>query len=207
MHPTRQLPLSHRHAGTLDLAKQPLLVLALSLGSLLLFALTVVGAFQLLPLLRPNLESLGFSVDGLGDLARFALIGVALLALMVVVHEGLHGLFFWRYTGSRPTFGLKGLYAYAAAPGWYLPRNQHLVVALAPLVLITLAGMLLLLVVPAATVLPVIFVVALNIGGAVGDLVVALWLLRAEPNALVEDTGDAIALFRQEQRSLEGAGR
>lgn len=102
---------------------------------------------------------------------------------------------FWRFKGSRPRFGFKGVYAYAAAPGWYPPRDQHLAVALAPLLVITLLGVVLLAVAPVALVLPLVLLVTLNIVGAVGDLVVALWLLRHERTALVEDTGDAVTVY------------
>jgi hypothetical protein len=149
----------------------------------------------------------GISVDGFAGLMRYLLSGIALLALMVALHEGIHGLLFWRFTGARPTFGFKGLYAYAAAPDWYLPRNQHIVVALAPLLLITLGGLVLLAVLPEVALLPSIVFVALNAGGAVGDIVAVFWLLRADASALVQDTGDAVTVFEHEAPSLDGISR
>lgn len=172
---------------------------ALSLGSVLLFGLAAGLLLWALPQLRPDLLGFSFTVSGIGDLLRFVLLGLVLMAVVVVLHEAIHGLLFWRFTGDRPRFGFKGLYAYAAAPGWYLPRNQHLVVALAPLLLITLGGLLMIALIPTAAVLPLVLVVALNAGGAVGDLVAAIWLLRADAAALVQDTGDSMVIFAAEE--------
>jgi len=73
-----------------------------------------------------------------------------LLALVAVLllHELVHGAFFWLITRSRPRFGLQITYAYAAAPDCYIPRNPYLVVGLSPLVLITLAGIVMLPLIP-----------------------------------------------------------
>lgn len=190
----------------MDLSKQPLVVAALALGSILLGGLSAGIMLWVLPLLRPDLLELNVTIGGLADLLRFLLLALIVLAMMVVLHEGLHGLMFWHFTGDRPTFGFKGLYAYAAAPSWYLPRNQHLVVALAPLLVITLGGLLLVALLPEAAVLPIIAIVALNAGGAIGDILVALWLLRIDAAALIQDTGDAITVFHAEDRALSGEG-
>jgi hypothetical protein len=204
---TQTLPPSYQRQGTLDLSKQPLMMAALSLGSILLGGLAVGMMLWVLPLLRPDLIELSVTIGGLADLLRFlliALIVMVVMVVMVVLHEGLHGLMFWHFTGDRPTFGFKGLYAYAAAPNWYLPRNQHLVVALAPLIVMTLGGLLLVAVLPEAAVLPIIAIVALNAGGAIGDILAALWLLRVDAAALVQDTGDAMTVFRAEDPVLRG---
>ena len=64
------------------------------------------------------------------------------MLVMIVLHEGLHGLFFWLFTREKPKFAFKGFYAYAAMPDWYLPKKEYLITALAPLVGITLLGVL-----------------------------------------------------------------
>ena len=76
----------------------------------------------------------------------FNLTDVLLLLLLViasmVLHELIHGVFFWLFTHSRPVFGLSLSYAYAAAPDWYIPMSQYWIIGLAPLFLIGLAGLL-----------------------------------------------------------------
>jgi hypothetical protein len=111
------------------------------------------------------------------------------------LHELVHGIFFWLYSRSRPLFGLRGGYAFAAAPGWFFPRRQYLIVALAPLVLLTVVGMLLLLIVPAGALGAILFGVTVNISGAVGDMWIALQVLRQRGQIMIEDTGDGINIF------------
>ncbi len=204
MRATQILPSTYQRQGTLNLSRQPLLIVALSLGSVLLFGLTAGTMLWALPLLHPGIQGFSGTVDGITGLLRVLLFGLALLVVLVVLHEGIHGLVFWRVTGDRPQFGFKGLYAYTAAPSWYLGRNQYIMVALAPLLLITVGGILLIVVLPTAAVLPTMLVVALNAGGAIGDIVVTLWLLRADATVLVQDTGDAVTVFRLTDPSLGG---
>lgn len=116
-------------------------------------------------------------------------------AVVLVLHELAHGLFFWLFTRSRPRFGFKGAYAYAAAPGWYFPRPQFLIIGLAPIVLISLAGLLVL---PfTAPPVSLLFIVALivNATGAIGDLYMIARLLVVPRGVLIEDQGEGIRWF------------
>ncbi len=195
MQPQKQLPPHYEVAGTLDLSRNRWALIGLTIGSMAAFFLFGWLALALLSALRPDLGSLGFQV-GAGNLLSFLLGFVALLAMTVIAHEAIHGLFFWLFTRERPRFGFKGLYAYAAAPDWYLPRQQHLIVTLAPLVVITVIGLLWVWIAPVAVVIPLLLVVVLNAAGAVGDLVAAVWLLAQPATTLVRDSGDAITLYR-----------
>lgn len=104
--------------------------------------------------------------------------------------------FFWLFTGERPKFGWKWLYAYASAPEWYLRRNQHLFVAAAPLVLITLVGLMLLTFAPEPALPAILFSTVANAAGSIGDLVVLVLLLFQSPQVLVQDKGDAIHVYK-----------
>lgn len=195
MQPQKQLPPHYAVAGTLDLSRNRWALIGLTMGSIAAFFLFGWLALALLAALRPDLGSVSFQV-GAGNLLPFLLGFVALLGMTVIVHEAIHGLFFWLFTRERPRFGFKGLYAYAAAPEWYLPRQQHLIVTLAPLVVITAIGLLWVWLAPVAVVIPLLLVVVLNAAGAVGDLVTAVWLLAQPATTLVRDSGDAITLYR-----------
>jgi hypothetical protein len=130
-----------------------------------------------------------------------------LLLVQVILHELTHAFFFWLFTDERPRFNLKWLYAYAyaAAPNnYYLPRNQYLVATLAPFVLITLFGAALLPVISLDMVPILLFIVATNAAGAVGDLFIIGWLLCQPANALVHNAGVAMIIYRH-QDTLEVA--
>ncbi|MCP4541758.1 MAG: DUF3267 domain-containing protein [Chloroflexi bacterium] len=121
---------------------------------------------------------------------------ISIQIVMVILHEAAHGIFFWYFTRERPVFGLELPFAaYAAAPDWYLPRRQHLVVGLAPFVLLTLIGVVLLPIVPAFVVPVLLLIIVTNAAGSTGDFVMVIWMLVQPRNMLVQDTGVAITIY------------
>jgi len=196
---TQTLPDEYAPVGTLDLRDNLRAMLVLNgLGLVLL----VVSGWLFVRIglwLRPEAAGqLSFEVNTPGSILGviFGLIG--LTVVMLVVHEAIHGVFFWLFTGSRPHFGIGAGYAYATAPGWYIPRGQYFVVSLAPLVLISVAGMGLAALAPVSWFVPVLALVIMNASGAVGDMAVAAWLLAQPPTCLAQDKGDAVTLYRQQ---------
>lgn len=189
----RALPAGYRAAAEINLAKNPRLALWLNLAGFGLFFLVAAGLGVFLRAVRPEALAGELRLEGLWW-------AVGLLALVVanlVIHELIHGLFFYLFTGAAPVFALRLTYAYAAAPDWYLPRPPYLVVGLAPLVLIDLACLVLIAIGPTAWALPAAAVAALNTSGAVGDMLIMALVLRAAPGCLVNDRGDGVILFEK----------
>jgi hypothetical protein len=117
--------------------------------------------------------------------------------LTITLHELAHGLAFRWLGGIRPIYGFKVVYAFAAAPGTYFPRDRYLFIGLAPIVLLTLLGILLTPFIPAPFVGLVWFALTANASGAMGDLyVVGRLLLLHPPEALVEDEGDVLTVYQ-----------
>jgi hypothetical protein len=196
----RTLPPHYKPLLTLDLAKNRRFSTGLNVVAAGVFFLFGGLAVLLSSALRPDtviaiLRDLVW-LQAAGVLAIIAVL-VGLQFLMVVLHEAVHGAFFWIFTRERPAFGLKPPFAaYAAAPDWHLPRDQHLVVGLGPFVVITLVGMALLVVVPAVLVPSLLFVVVSNAAGAVGDFAMVAWLMRQPRDVLVKDIGSAITIYQ-----------
>lgn len=106
---------------------------------------------------------------------------------MLLLHELLHGAAFLLW-GGRPYLGMKLPYAlYCGAKNQLFRRDQYLVVGLAPLVVITLAGIILTLLSPVLASYTLSVTVG-NISGAAGDIWSARRLMRLPATALVEDT-------------------
>lgn len=192
MKPTRSLPPNYTPYFTLDLSKNMRMVLLLNLIAILLFAgfgwLFLRLAILILP---PEQTSGSMAITG------FTLLGCLLAyVLMLVLHELVHGAFFWLFTRQRPHFGFRGAYAYAAAPDWYLPRRQYVVVGASPLVVLSLFGLMLLPILPASALLPWLIAVAGNAAGAVGDALIVGWLLTQPDSVLVQDDGDAVTAYK-----------
>jgi Putative zincin peptidase len=190
-----RLPDGYRLASSIDLRNQAGLLLWLNLvglGLLLLFAWLF---FWLAARLRSTANS-GQSSSGVQPAGWITILAILLaFAAVLLIHELVHGAFFWLITRSRPRFGLQITYAFASAPDWYIPRNPYLVVGLSPLVLITLAGIALMPLLPEALVLPWVLALALNASGSVGDVYIIGTLLTQPATILVNDHGDSIHFY------------
>jgi Putative zincin peptidase len=189
------LPDGYHLTRSIDLRKQPVLLLWLNLIGLGLLLLLAWLFFLLASRWRLVIGPvLSLSITLPSGWVTFLAIVIALVAVLLL-HELVHGALFWMITRSRPRFGLGITYAYAAAPDWYISRNPYLVVGLAPLVLITLFGVALLPILPAALVMPWVLALALNASGSVGDVYIVGRLLARPANTLVNDHGDCIHIY------------
>lgn len=206
MEATTVLPANYRQRAVLDLSKNRIAAVgAIALGIILLL---IVGwlVVQLTNLLRPTeLEGSGLrdmltiAPDGAisGAIpAQLMVATVIALALLMLIHELVHGVFYWHFSGKRPTLGIAWVGVCVAGPsGVYFPRNQYLIVGIAPLVLLTPVGLLLLLIVPAVLVPILILFVAFNAAGAAGDLLMVARLLSYSPNTLMQDIGTSVVVY------------
>jgi len=192
---TQTLPEGYIQTHEINLAIDKRLAVLLNIAGFFIFILSfaLLGLFA--SWIHPGLRSGTFSI--LMDLSKLGqLLGLlAAAALMLVVHELIHGLFFWVFTRSKPVFALHLAYAYAAAPGWFIPARQYSIIGLAPLVIISAIGLLLIWLAPAGWFLTVIFITALNIGGAAGDMLVIARLFRTSPVCRVNDAGDRVCIY------------
>lgn len=115
--------------------------------------------------------------------------------LMIPLHEATHALVILAL-GGRPRFGLKlPLAAYCTAPNQLFLRNGYLVVALAPLVALSLAALVVAALVPniAAWLL---LAVAGNVSGAVGDLDIVRSIRQQPDDTLIADTESGYIAYR-----------
>ncbi len=146
--------------------------------------------------LRPEAEGevFVFRVEGLSTLITFASL-LLTLVFTLILHEAVHGLGFRLLAGVKPQFAFRGTYAYAAAPGWFIPTEIYFWIGIAPLVVLSLLAIGLIAIVPLSALTYVILAAVMNFSGAVGDLWVAVQLLRAPRGSLALDQGDDITLY------------
>jgi len=195
---TKNLPEDFQPVFSIDLSKEVRILFILNLAGLGIMAVSFLLLGLFASLARPELKLPGLggaftiNMETVLDLLRLLLV----LVFFVLIHELIHGFFFWLFTHSIPRFGLGPSYAYAAAPEWYIPTRQYLVVGLAPLVLIALGCLWVIGLGPRDWVLPAIFVAAFNTGGAVGDIwIIGRLLLGSTKNTLVNDNGHRVTFF------------
>jgi hypothetical protein len=208
---TRVLPESHERLWGLDLYHDRKAAVLLNLAGLPLLLLAGWLFAEIAVRLRPEILNRAL----LRQFAVHPFAGLVLLLTTVVVfltvHEGIHGFFFWLFTGSKPVFGLKLLFAYAGAPDWYIPRIPYVLIGLAPLVSMSIAGFMLIPFVSVLVAQLVLFGMVLNASGAVGDLYVSIKVMRESRDALVRDTGAEFTVFgnvtrtpKQQKRAMQG---
>jgi hypothetical protein len=174
--------------------------LAVSLGKLPLhgeFSLTNISSEIASVIVQETLPSQGeyglTLSDILGD------IGLVFLGFLLtfVFHELTHGLFM-RIFGARPKYGIlwKQMMFYATSPGFAYRRNNYVLIALAPLVFLSILivlGMWLLQGTLWVALLAICGVI--NASGAIGDMWITMKVLRYATTAYVMDERDGIRVF------------
>jgi hypothetical protein len=123
-----------------------------------------------------------------------SLIFLAALLGILLLHELIHALFFYIYTGEKPVIGYKGLYAYAGAPGWYIKKKYFMVITLSPVVLITLFGFAALFFLTPSYQALVFLLITLNAGGSAGDLWMSYLLTKRSSETYINDSGVASSI-------------
>jgi len=196
MQPTRTLPEKFVLAWKLDLKQNTRLNIILQLIGLAWMALAGWLLTSLVMWLRPDFsESIrkGISINLTG-----ALLILVVMIVTILLHELIHGLFFWVFAHARPEFGVGPGYAYAAMPDWYYPKRQYLAVAFAPLLALTILGLLACFFVPHTWLGLLLAGIIINAGGAIGDIYVGWRVARELEQVWVKDTGDGFELYRQQ---------
>ena len=199
------LPPNYSQYTILEPSKNPKFVIAAVVTGIVLLLLSGWLLVLFINALRPA------ALDGmrLGNLIHSTLSGTFLsipsallrvlfiaLISVLVIHELAHGLLYWLLSRKPPKFGIRGLFPYAAAPvGVYFPRNQFLTVGLAPLVLLTAVGLLLMVIAPIPFVSFLLFFVALNAAGAAGDLIMVIKLMSFPSDTVMRDNHAGVAIY------------
>lgn len=118
------------------------------------------------------------------------------LFLVIVIHEGIHGLFFKLFKPqAKVTFGFKSGMAYAASLGNRYTRKQALWILLAPFVLLTLFFIILTYL---NLISAIVFVVlgAVHTGACIGDFYFSYLLLNTLGKVIMEDTETGIKIYQ-----------
>lgn len=126
-------------------------------------------------------------------------IAIACTVLVVVLHEGLHGVAF-KHFGGNVSFGVKWKSKWGPTP-WassskMFPRVQSQAIALAPQILTI--GLLVVFLAGDITVTTrwlCLVLAGMNLCGGFFDMYVAKWLSRFDRECLVKDTQDGVQVF------------
>ena len=177
-----ELPAGYREALVIDAKDDKKLIRGMTLASLLVF-----GVFLWL--------GIGTQWHGMKDAPpslSMPLIFCLSLIVYLVLHELVHGAAYKLLTGQKLTFGLTLSVAFCGVPEIYVYRRASLIAVLAPFVVFTALGLVLLAALPGAwEKFFVLCFLGLHIGGCSGDLY-NTWLYLTkfkDPRTLTRDTG------------------
>ncbi len=119
------------------------------------------------------------------------------LLAYIVLHEAVHGIFIWAFTGNTPTFGFdlsKGM-AYAGST-WLFRKWPYIIIALAPVVIWGLILAAWLSDIPEQYYWYLYAIQIFNITGAAGDLYVTLRVASMPNDILAKDAGTSMDFYR-----------
>lgn len=195
--PITELPPNYREVLYFT-ANDPQILLRLNLWALLPMLIAFIGMSSWLALVRSLRGTWTWDTVWLDILPIvFALAGV------LVLHEWLHGLAIQWY-GHKPRYGAKysqlgrlklPIMFYATTDNGLFRRHEFIIIALTPLLVITLLGMAVGFILPDNWHFYLTLTVVLNAGGAIGDLWMTGLALRYSSTALVRDEADSIRIF------------
>lgn len=168
---------------------RPLAVLSLYM---LIIGIVFFGALNLAAYFWQR-HTLAFSIN-FGGILLWLLSNIVAYVVILPLHEAIHGLVI-ALLGGKPYFGAKlPLALFCGAKNQLFRRNQYIVVALAPLVVISLAVIVLTLLAPVVASY-VFFATVGNFSGAAGDVWTSARIVRLPPDSLIEDTADGYQVW------------
>jgi len=186
---SQRIPRNYEFAGRWQLnLKGWSLVWLLAVGTII-FGLSFILGLTIRGLLRGYLEgSINFG-------GFFFPIVLGVFVAYIILHEAVHGVLFLVF-GGKPRFGVKlvgrffpvAFYATSRAP---ILRNQYLLVALAPFLTLTPVFLVIGILANAEGIVALALIaMAMNVGGSIGDLMVARKVQQHGSQTLFEDTAD-----------------
>lgn len=126
---------------------------------------------------------------------------LGIIAATAIMHEAVHGLGYLVF-GGKPRFGVKLIgrffpVVYASATGPLIPRNHYLLVGLAPFLVFTPLFLLMgILGRNDGIAVMALMAMAMNVGGSIGDLMVARKVWQLGSGTLFEYTADGFNWYR-----------
>lgn len=184
------LPKDYQEVLYWRVTDKPARVIILQILALIFFVIFGLVFFRLAVSLGKLPTQIAF---GLGE------IGAILLGVLLAMglHELTHGLVMQMF-GAKPQYGIlwKGLMLYATTPGYAYPRNNYIVIALAPLVFISTLVIIGIWLLQGTVWVPLLALCGIfNASGAVGDMWMTMIALRYPATAYVMDERDGLRIF------------
>ena len=184
MKPHKDLPLGYRQALQLDLQTNGKLRYGIALGATLICLFMVLLGNYIQPVRR--------YYRGQPEQAAYIFLGIL---LYMILHEMVHGIFMWIFSGEPAHFKISMPFA-CTRSDIYFHKPQYLIIALAPLLIWGIAlGFACYFNLQNHWFWTFYIIEIVNMSGAASDLYV-VWKFRKLPSEiLIHDSGTAITLY------------
>ena len=110
--------------------------------------------------------------------------------VILIIHELIHGLFFWLFSRKKVTFGFKQGLAFASCPDFLFSKTQFLITLSSPFIVITV--ILLILQFSLFHPIAMLFLLSWHASACAGDFYMIKLIWKTPANILVEDTASGI---------------
>jgi hypothetical protein len=121
------------------------------------------------------------------------------VVIVLTLHELVHASVFYFDQHIPPQIGWRGLSIFAAAPGYLIKRSIMIVNALAPFVVISILGFVLIALLPTNFLPWILIPTVVNAAAAGGDFMGVIWLLKQPDDVMIEDNGDVLTAYQRDE--------
>ncbi len=174
-----QLKENYKEAAFVDFNKKRYLI-SFNIGAIVIaLGLFYIFQIQTCPL---------FSLSGI----IFAAIG---LFAFIVIHELIHGLFIWIFSKKKAIYKFSFFYASAGASDRYFDKSAYIIIALSPVIIISIFLITLMNIVPTNLYNAILLVFAFNVSGAIGDFYITLITLFKPKDTFINDQGESMHFY------------
>ncbi|MEQ8673434.1 MAG: DUF3267 domain-containing protein [Aggregatilineales bacterium] len=185
-----------KQISTLDFQKVAIISYMLrALGAVIFGGLFYAAANAIHPDAGLTFESLvTIAISDIPDVVSIGLI-IFVVIFVLWLHELIHASAFYLHSGAPPRIGIRGPIIFASAEGYLNTRSAMLVNALAPFVVISALGLLLIAIAPVTALAWVFIPTVANAAAAGGDFMAVFWLLGLPRATKIEDHGDLLIAY------------
>ncbi|MCP4139534.1 MAG: DUF3267 domain-containing protein [Chloroflexi bacterium] len=189
----------YKNIAILDLAEKGTLAFSYFLrafGFALFTGLFIVLTRFLYPHLPTTVETyLNIALPNLPGIVSILLAAASVIAVLAL-HELVHATVFYLDQRIPAKIGGRGLLIFASAPGYLVGRTSMIINALAPFIIISALGFLLIALVSENLLSWIFISTVANAAAAGGDFIAVAWLLKQPKNVRIEDTGDVLTAYQ-----------
>lgn len=186
-----ELPEGYEELRKIDLQKdKKLAILINGIALIITVVMFILGFF-----VGPEFE---FDFESIATILPYMILVLVLMAVYIVGHELVHGIFFKKYSGAKVKYGFTGMYAYAGSDAFF-NKNQYRIIALAPVVFFGVLFLVLNVFLPGNLFWIVYILQITNISGAAGDIYMMFLLNKLPKDILVLDDGVSMTIYSKKQ--------